>query len=294
MDYTERVNRAIDYVVRHLDAPLRLEDVAEAACFSPYHFHRVFKSVVGETLAQFVKRVRLERALTIMSHDRDRALTDVAFDCGFSSSSDFSRAFKQRYGVPPSVFDLNTWRDERRDRIADLVAGGGSPRVDRLPKGENPDGFEVTLRELPARTVAYIRVPNPYPSMAVPEAAERLVAWAEARDAADGRWLGFMWEDPEVTSMEDCRYDVGVVVDDAQTEGEVGVTRFGPMLVAEVEMRGPLDLEMRLLDWLYSTWLPSSGYVPDHLPCFEAWLGRPFEHGLEHFELSIQLPLRRS
>src|ERR1041385_8846599 len=94
--YVERVNRGIDHIVRNVSAPLRLEAVAEAAGFSPVHFHRVFKSLLGETLSQFVKRLRLERALYVMSHAPDRSLTDVALDCGFSSSSDFSRSFRHR------------------------------------------------------------------------------------------------------------------------------------------------------------------------------------------------------
>src|SRR5436305_8821653 len=75
--YVERVNRAIDHIVLHRAEPLRLEDVSEAAGFSPFHFHRIFKAIVGETLNQFVKRQRLERALYRMSHAPQRSLTDV-------------------------------------------------------------------------------------------------------------------------------------------------------------------------------------------------------------------------
>lgn len=51
---------------------------------------------------------------------------------------------------------------------------------------------------------------------------------------------------------------------------------------------------MRALDWMFKTWLPSSGFVPTDQPCFEAWIGRPFAHGLEHFELFAQLPVARA
>ncbi len=122
VDYVERVNRAIDYIVHNLDQPLRLEHVAGVACFSPFHFHRVFRSLVGETLNQFVKRLRLERALFLMAHDSQRPLTEVALSCGFSSSSDFSRNFRQRYGVPPSALDLETFRNSKRDDIQTLTA----------------------------------------------------------------------------------------------------------------------------------------------------------------------------
>ncbi len=290
----EGVNRAIDHIVRNLDQPLRLEDVARVAYLSPFHFHRVFRAIVGETLNQFVKRVRLERALYLMSHEPKRTLTDVARTCGFQSSSDFSRSFKQGYGVPPSAFDLSAWRAGKRDDLKARVREAGSHHhLERQPAGENPDGFEVALRDLPTRTVAYIRVLNPYRPDAVSEAAERLIDWAQPRGLADGQWLGYMWEDPEIVALEKCRYDVGIVVDTVEPDGEIGRFEFPPMRVAVLQVRGGIDLEQRALDWLFTTWLPSSRFVPDDQPCFEAWIGRPFATGMEHFELDIHLPVKR-
>jgi AraC family transcriptional regulator len=294
-DYVERVNRAIDHVVRNLDRPLRLQEVAAAGLFSPFHFHRVFRGVVGETVAAFVKRLRLERALHLLSHGRRRSLTEIAMACGFASSSDFTRSFKQRYGTPPSAFDLDEWRARRRE---DLVAATRSvergARLARVPPGRNPDRFRVRLRHLPARTVAYIRVLRPYRGTAVVDATRRLVAWAEARGLADGQWLGYQWEDPEVVPLDACRFDVAVVVDRVVPEGEVGRFAFPAMTVAEVDVRGGADLELRALEWLYGSWLPSSGFVPDDQPCFGAWIGRPYAHGFETFELRVQLPVRRA
>lgn len=289
-----RVNRAIDYIVRNLAAPLRLDDVARVAHFSPFHFHRVFRALVGETLQQFVKRVRLERALFMMSHKGGESLTKIAFDCGFASSSDFSRSFKQRFGVPPSVFDLET---HRRDKREELRWSAQDPAVAHLlkglPPGENPDGFEVEIVDIPARTVAYIRVLDPFRPDVVPQACERLMRWAEKRGLADGPWLGYMWEDPEIVALADCRYDVGLEVPDIKLEGEISRVDFPPMTIAQVEVKGAIDLEQRCLDWLFRTWLPSSRYVPAEQPCFEAWIGRPFAHGMEHFELHAQIPIVR-
>jgi len=72
----ERVNRAIDHVLGHLHRPIRLEEVARVAGVSPFHFHRVFRALAGETLGEFVKRLRLERALYLMSHAPRRPLKD--------------------------------------------------------------------------------------------------------------------------------------------------------------------------------------------------------------------------
>lgn len=294
-DYVARVNRAIDHIVRQLDQPLRLDAVAAAAGFSPFHFHRVFKALLGETLKQFVKRQRLERALYLMSHAPRRSLTEVALACGFASSSDFSRSFRQRYGSAPSAFDLQAFRQSRRESFDALMArAGGPPLVTQLPPGENPDGFEVRLRDLPARTVAYVRVLDPYRPGAAQAACERLLAWADARGLSDNPWLGYMWDEPEIVALADCRYDVAVVVDTVEPAGEIGRFDFPPMRVAEVTIRGDIALEARAIDWLYKTWLPRSGHVPDDQPAFEAWAGRPFAHGDTHFELACQLPVRRA
>lgn len=292
-DYLARINRAIDAIVSDLAQPLSLQAVSEASGFSPFHFHRVFKAIVGETPNQFVKRLRLERALYLMSHSPRWSLTEVALHCGFSSSSDFSRSFKLHFGQAPRRFDLQAFRDERRADFERLMSAQTTPpRPQWRDVGAHPDGFEARLRDLPARTVAYLRVFEPYREGAAQAACERLLAWAEPRGLADGQWLGYMWDEPEIVAMADCRYDVALVVDDFVPEGDIGCFRFPAMRVAEVEIRGDIHLEVRALDWLYQTWLPRSGHMPDDHPAFEAWIGRPFAHGTEHFELACQLPVR--
>jgi AraC family transcriptional regulator len=259
---------------------------------SPFHFHRIFQALVGSTAADFVKRLRLEKALTLMSRPRSPSLTTIALRCGFSSSSDFSRCFKRRFGVPPRSFDIRAWRQARGDELKATVKQATKlPHIDHLPPRHNPDSFRVKLRDLPSRTVAYIRVDKPYQGDGVIKAVRNLVTWAERNGLADGQWLGYQWDNPEITSLEDCRYYVAVEAERFTPKGEVGRYRFPPMTVAQIAIRGGLDLELRALRWLYGSWLPRSGYVPDHHPCFEAWIGRPFAHGTEFFELFVQLPI---
>jgi AraC family transcriptional regulator len=134
---------------------------------------------------------------------------------------------------------------------------------------------------------------EPFRPGVVREATRRLEAWAERRGLADGQWLGYMWDDPEIVALADCRYDIGLEVPDVEPEGGIGLYEFPPMLVAEVEMRGGVELELQVLDWLFREWLPRSNYVPAELPCFEAFNGRPFLHGEEYFELRVHVPVER-
>jgi AraC family transcriptional regulator len=238
--------------------------------------------------------LRLERALAMMAHAPRSSLTTIALKSGFSSSSDFSRCFKQRYGTAPSTFDLEKWRAAQGSELQAAVPEPADRfHPGRSPAANNPDRFKVRIRELPPRTVAYIRVRNPYRGDAVARATRRLIAWAERNSLADGQWLGYQWDNPEITSLEDCQYHVAVEAARFVARGEIGRFRFPAMIVAEVEVRGGIDLEIRALQWLYGTWLPRSGYVPDDQPGFEAWIGRPFAHGTEYFELYAQLPITR-
>lgn len=243
--------------------------------------------MTGQTLAEFIKRKRLERALLKMAHAPRMKLTQVALECGFNSSADFSRSFKQHFGAAPSAFDITKWQQEHAHELESrTIALSGAQPISN-------DDFKVKIRSLPPRTVAYIRVENPYGGTGVVDACNRLVAWAERHGFADGQWLGYQWENPELVALENCAYYVAVEADRFKPEGDIGRFRFPAMTIAQVDLRGDIQLELRALQWLYGEWLPKSGYVPDDQPGFEAWVGRPFAHGYEYFELAAQIPLRK-
>jgi len=167
-------------------------------------------------------------------------------------------------------------------------------RLARLPPGQNPDGFRVRMRELPARRVAYLRVARAYEMGNAVAACEWMKTWARARGLSNGQWLGYQWDSPDVVAPERCRYDVGLVVPESTiVRGGPSVVRFPAMTVAEVAIKGSLELETRVVDWLYGTWLPRSGYTPAHHPMFEAWDGEPFAHGMTEFHLRVHLAVSR-
>src|SRR5690349_24710545 len=95
--------RAVVAIERDLDAPHSLPELAAHACLSPFHFHRLFAAVVGEPPAEYVRRLRLERAAHELSMS-NRAVADIAREAGYGSQSAFTRAFRERFGCAPRVF----------------------------------------------------------------------------------------------------------------------------------------------------------------------------------------------
>jgi len=98
-----RIDGVKQYIREHIDEPLNREVLAAVAGFSVPHFHRVFTAHVGENIAGYVRRVRLERAgrkLRMGAVD----ITEVALAAGYETHAAFSKAFKQHFGLSPSEF----------------------------------------------------------------------------------------------------------------------------------------------------------------------------------------------
>ena len=174
--YVERVNAVIDYIEAHLSEDLSLAKLAEVAHFSPYHFHRVFSTMVGETLSRFISRLRVERAATLLVQHPDRAITDVAVDCGFTNPSSFARSFRESFGMSASEWRTSGFAGYEREpgeTIRDVVGNLGlvNEEYDIIdaqisPTGGNPSwsvragtlgSVTVTVEEIPALNVAYVR-----------------------------------------------------------------------------------------------------------------------------------------
>jgi AraC family transcriptional regulator len=102
MDWSERMNAAVDYIEENLAEEIDFNRVAEKACCSTYHFHRVFLAINGLTPAEYIRRRRLTLAATELSYS-DARVIDVAMKYGYDSPNAFTRAFRQLHGVIPQA-----------------------------------------------------------------------------------------------------------------------------------------------------------------------------------------------
>jgi AraC family transcriptional regulator len=157
-EYAQRINRVIDYLRANLDRQVKLKELAKVACFSEFHFHRIFHAVSGETLNNFTKRLRLEKAARLLRYS-NQSLTDIAFDCGFSSSATFSRSFRAGYDTSPSQFRKSG--EIKKSKIRKELFSGDEYYLP-MSAEEKRAAFPVRLLDLPERQVAYIRVTNAF------------------------------------------------------------------------------------------------------------------------------------
>ncbi len=316
-EYTARINRVIDYIEANIDSGLTLEALARVANFSPYHFHRVFRAIVGEPLYRFIQRVRLERAASQLITDSRKPITAIAYDCGFSGSAAFARAFREQFGMSASQWRARGGRPESKDRKTDSKIGkqkskGGkdfaasSRYTDGIISHSkrrntmiNTQSLKVTVKEMPEMQVAYIRHIGPYQgdSALFENLFGRLCAWAGARDLfrePGVRMLAVYHDNPDITEPEKLRVSVCVTVPKGtRVDGEIGLMTVagGKYAVAHFELKKSEEY-MEAWDAVYGGWLPESGYQPDDRAPYELYEVKMDQPAGEGHHVDICLPVK--
>ncbi len=315
-EYTARINRVLDHIELHLCEELTLGELARVASFSPFHFHRIFSALLGETLGHFIQRLRLERAASKLLHSPRDSVTEIALDCGFSSPSVFARAFRAHFGVSASEWretggERNPGAPNRKEGQAIRKERGEmaalssylDPASHQLRwriemKIESKLKAEVEVKELPELEVAYLRHVGPYQGNAAlfGRLWGRLIQWAIPRGLfrpPETTMLTVYHDDPEITEEEKLRLSVCLSVPpETAADGE-----FGRMTVAGgryAVARFEIDARQFGEAWnaVYGGWLPKSGYQPDDRPPLEICRNNPEEHPEHKHLVEICVPVR--
>ena len=302
--YQRQLDAVTDYIYAHLDDDLSLDRLADVSGFSPYHWHRIYRAVRGETAAQTVRRLRLERAAAMLAQNA-WPLERIARRAGFTSTDAFSRAFQRAYDRTPGRF--------RSDRA------GGANQVGRTDRAcgadpvarENPALFSgPTGTGGPQCSIAIqgAETPIPYP-VRVEERPECRLAVAEHR----GSYMGIGWAFARVVDRMGLRKPrVAIYEDDPGIVPEAALRAVAGVVVGP-EAEVPEDLETRVVPagryavmrytgpyasmhaaylWLYGQWLPASGWEPRDHPVIEEYLTDPATTPPAQAVTDILLPLR--
>jgi AraC family transcriptional regulator len=277
------------HIQQHLDEGLSLETLADLAHFSPYHFHRVFTGMVGESLHSHIRRIRLERAAQRLLHT-DSTVTRIGLEAGFETAAAFTRAFRALTSLAPTEY-------RRRRRAAPALAS----LVHFDPSGDAPDfrpldtggsAMKAKIETMPPRRVAFVRHVGPY--SACGKAWDTLLTrlGSEGWVGAGAHFVGICHDDPEITPPERVRYDACVTVPESfQPDGEIGVQVIGGGDYAVTTHRGPYDRLGRTYSLLMGQWIPRHGRRLRAGPCLERYLNSPESTEPEELLTDVCVPL---
>lgn len=262
-DYHERMNKVMMHIQRNLDAPLTLDELSRIACFSPFHFHRLFAAMVGEPLSQHVRRLRLERAAIHLCHS-PASVTDLALGAGYETPSAFNKAFRQLFGENPTSFRRGKGR-LFRNPLLDARARTTTTKENKV---------EATMVERPDKKVVFVRKTGPY-QKAAGEAWGALCRFAGPHGLMGPgvEFIGIGYDDPSITAEDKLRYEACMTVDrEVKPEGEVGVQTLKGGRFAKFLHKGPYDRLSETYHQIYAQWLPACGAKLRDVPGFELYL----------------------
>lgn len=302
-EYIRRINKAIDYIELNFDKSITLDQLADAANFSKYHFNRIFLSIVGETPFRFIQRVRLEKAATLLVYNQTDSISSISEKCGFSDISVFSRNFKSQFGISASryrrekteksnISQPNGNNDQPRER-ASMYFCQSTNSIKWRSDMELLKSVEV--KELPKMNLAYVRHTGPYKGneKLFEELWNKLFSWAGPRGLIGGpdfRSLVIYHDDPNITGEDKLRMSVCITVPSGtKTDGETGSMELDAAKYVIARFNVDATQFQQAWEWLYGQWFPQSGYQPDDKPCFEMYPEEPKDG---RFTVDICVPVK--
>lgn len=302
-EYISRINKTFDYIESNLDKPMTLDELATIANFSKFHFNRIFQSIVGETPFQYILRVRLERAAMLISTNKNDSISEIAYKCGFSDISIFSRNFKNYFQISASQYRIKKSKnsnlsqpDSNSRQNYEKPTLYFCPELKTIKWRTNMNlNKSLEVKELPKMTVAYIRNMGPWgvDKNEYKKLRDKLFSWAEAGDLTFGKdfkYLILYHDDPNVALSDKLRMSLCITIPpETKVNGEIGKMEIeaAKYVIARFELT---DKDFQIAwEWLYGQWLPNSGYKLDDKPYFETYPEAPKG---EKFTVDFCIPIK--
>ena len=294
--YQQRINLVLRHIEQNLDTRPDLDELARIACFSPYHFHRIFSAMVGESVAAYVRRLLLERAAMQLGHSPE-SVTQIALGAGYDSVDAFTRAFRAHLGMLPSEY-------RRRQGHLEAARRRGITRPLFYHEIPHLPPMEVRIETFAPRLVAAVRHTGPYDDSG--PAWERLCGVLGAHGLLSGASVAFgvSHDNPDITAPEKCRMDACVSLPAGLGENSVSLRPLlqheeiflrqigGEQEYAALRIKGPYSLLHPAYRSLFGRWFPQSGREPDNDPGFEIYWNSPQTTAETDLLTEICIPLK--
>jgi AraC family transcriptional regulator len=281
--YLESINKAIAYIESNSTTDIQLKDIATQANLSQYHFHRVFKSLTGDTTKDFLTRLRLEKAALKLKHSQND-IGQIAFDCGYQNHETFTRAFKEYFHLTPI---------EYRNSILELTRNKqneyGKENIDL--NSLNVQG--PVIKTIPDLHLAYIRHTGSYDK--VGSSFQRLMFWATTYLVLKLKpvTIGIVHDNPEVTNDQNIRFDACMKLStEIKPNGEVGYKKITGGKFAVFTYIGPYEEFNLVYDYIYNVCLFDYQFNLDDKPAIEWYIKSTPVHIPENFVTDFYVPIK--
>ncbi|MFW5887151.1 MAG: AraC family transcriptional regulator [Bacteroidota bacterium] len=278
-EYNKAINQSIDYINRHLNESIDLKKIANISNVSGFHFHRIFKTYIGESVGTYISRLRLEKAAQKLQIT-DSTLAEIAEKTGYQSQYSLSKAFKKHFGVTPSAFkNIQTYFSSQISK------------TEHEPLELHPNIVHIENKNL-----VYIRIIAKYGSeLDYRTAWKKLWQYAKQKNIVNEKseFIGLSFDDPNITKHEQCRFYACISTGKPlKPEGEFGLQAIENGKFAVFTHQGSYSGLNRLYRSIYLDWLPNTNKKLRHSIPFEKYLNNPDKVKEDDLLTEIYIPIK--
>lgn len=300
-EYITKINKVQDYIEANLRGNLSLDILADISGFSKFHFSRIFRGVMKETLLSYINRIRLERATSLLLRNPPMSITEIAMQFGFSDSAVFARSFKKYYGMSASEARQKYRKNckvESKDGKANIILPRYNKEEANVLRKDNLIKGNVEVKIIEEIKAIYLRHTGSYEELAASFQGllSKLVNWAMARNLIkyDGIKLFSIYHDnPEFTHAKNLKTSICLVVSrDVKVDGDIGQLQIPSGKYAIGHFTTEQCEHSAAWDYFYGEWLLKSGFQPADGYIFEMFLNDPNTHPENKHIFDIYLPVK--
>jgi AraC family transcriptional regulator len=290
--YQQTVQQAIERIACGLDEALDLASIAASACLSPFHFHRIFRGMTGETPLELTRRLRLERAAWQLA-ETHRSVIAIAFDAGYEAHEAFTRTFRAAYATSPSGFRQNRTRRYILAAPCGVHFDPDGTVAEFVPRNSGGQNMNVTIEKMPELHVGAVRHVGPY--MQINKAFAKLgeiVDKAGVEKRPGMAMLAIYYDDPETTPPDQLRSDAGLTFPEG-TRLPKGLEKHDIPggRYAKTTHVGPYESLGDVWVRLMGEWLPASGERMRNSPSYEIYRNTPEDTKPSDLRTDLYVPL---
>ncbi|MCF6459111.1 AraC family transcriptional regulator [Pseudoalteromonas sp. MMG024] len=258
--YEHRLLNVIDYIYEHVDGELDVNALADVACMSNYHFHRIYREFAGETINVTVRRMRLLKAAALLLRS-NLTQQQIAKEVGYGSVEAFNRAFSKHYGETPHQYRIT----RVEERVTLLY-----PKSNK----EYTIMYQVEQHTVPAMSLIGVEHKGDY--MKIGQAFEKLSVMASKLGLINEntRFFGIYYDDPKTVEQDKLSAKACISVDVTQLpeEHQFELLNIPSSKVVSLLFEGDYPELEKPYDWLFGEYLPQSNFQLKDFPPFEEYL----------------------
>ena len=279
---TKLANDVMNYIYKYIDTNINIDELSSELNISKFHLHRIFKDEFGKNIYESIKSIRLQKAASLLITNKFSTITDISKMTGYSSQTSFLRSFKQRFSMTPKEWKQGGYK-EYSNKIVEKISNNIK---------EIDFDIEPTIVKMPEIKGYYTR--HKGYDKTIKQTWAKLQTWIYTNDIKAYKQMALHHDNPIITPLEDCQYIAIAVLENEENLKNLSL----PSLVvpkgvyAKFSLSGKYGDVIKLIQWVYHTWLIKSGYETTTNPSYTIYHKNHFLSEDEEFNLDFYLPIQ--